>query len=127
MVCERCWLVQTLDFAQADEFFSSEYAYFSSFSTTCIGTPRDAIPEANVRRKSWSVQCAITHFASNACLHFGHPLNEVVGLPRTFVRLAGNTYSLVRGTRSRIAATIDPKGNVCARLFFVIEAGSVIV
>ena len=36
MVCENCWLVQTLDFAQADELFSSEYAYFSSFSTTWL-------------------------------------------------------------------------------------------
>lgn len=32
MVCERCWLAQTLDFAQADELFSSSYAYFSSYS-----------------------------------------------------------------------------------------------
>ncbi len=36
MVCENCWLAQTLDFAQADELFSSEYAYFSSFSTTWL-------------------------------------------------------------------------------------------
>lgn len=36
MVCEKCWLVQTMDFAQADELFSSEYAYFSSFSTTWL-------------------------------------------------------------------------------------------
>jgi 2-polyprenyl-3-methyl-5-hydroxy-6-metoxy-1,4-benzoquinol methylase len=36
MVCEQCWLVQTLDFAQAEELFSSEYAYFSSFSTTWL-------------------------------------------------------------------------------------------
>ncbi|MFC7702458.1 methyltransferase domain-containing protein [Bradyrhizobium sp. GCM10028915] len=36
MVCENCWLVQTLDFAQADELFSSEYAYFSSYSTTWL-------------------------------------------------------------------------------------------
>ncbi|HEV7601782.1 MAG TPA: class I SAM-dependent methyltransferase [Bradyrhizobium sp.] len=36
MVCEKCWLVQTLDFTQADELFSSEYAYFSSFSTTWL-------------------------------------------------------------------------------------------
>ena len=36
MVCEQCWLVQTLDFAQADELFSAEYAYFSSFSTTWL-------------------------------------------------------------------------------------------
>ncbi|MFQ3190481.1 MAG: SAM-dependent methyltransferase [Paraglaciecola sp.] len=31
-VCEKCWLVQTEDFAQADELFSSTYAYFSSIS-----------------------------------------------------------------------------------------------
>ncbi|TAN51762.1 MAG: methyltransferase domain-containing protein, partial [Methylococcaceae bacterium] len=31
-VCECCWLVQTEDFAQADELFSADYAYFSSVS-----------------------------------------------------------------------------------------------
>jgi hypothetical protein len=33
MVCDQCWLVQTEDYAQADELFNSEYAYFSSTST----------------------------------------------------------------------------------------------
>ncbi len=32
-VCAQCWLVQTEDYAQADELFSAEYAYFSSTST----------------------------------------------------------------------------------------------
>jgi SAM-dependent methyltransferase len=32
-VCDHCWLVQTEDYTQADELFSSEYAYFSSTST----------------------------------------------------------------------------------------------
>lgn len=32
MVCDKCWLVQTEDYAQADELFDSEYAYFSSTS-----------------------------------------------------------------------------------------------
>ena len=31
-VCEQCWLVQTEDYAQADELFDAEYAYFSSTS-----------------------------------------------------------------------------------------------
>lgn len=31
-VCDHCWLVQTEDYAQADELFSSDYAYFSSIS-----------------------------------------------------------------------------------------------
>ena len=32
-VCVQCWLVQTEDYTQADELFSSDYAYFSSTST----------------------------------------------------------------------------------------------
>jgi hypothetical protein len=31
-VCEHCWLVQTKDYAQADELFNNDYAYFSSIS-----------------------------------------------------------------------------------------------
>jgi SAM-dependent methyltransferase len=36
MVCESCWLVQTQDFANADEFFNATYAYFSSTSASWI-------------------------------------------------------------------------------------------
>ena len=36
LVCEKCWLVQTEDFAQADELFDEEYAYFSGFSTSWL-------------------------------------------------------------------------------------------
>ncbi len=32
-VCEQCWLVQTEDYAQADQLFSADYAYFSSISS----------------------------------------------------------------------------------------------
>ena len=32
-VCDCCWLVQTEDYAQADELFSADYAYFSSTSS----------------------------------------------------------------------------------------------
>lgn len=31
-VCENCWLVQTQDYARADELFDADYAYFSSTS-----------------------------------------------------------------------------------------------
>ena len=31
-VCDQCWLVQTEDYADADELFSADYAYFSSTS-----------------------------------------------------------------------------------------------
>lgn len=36
MVCESCWLVQTQDFANADEFFNASYAYFSSTSASWL-------------------------------------------------------------------------------------------
>lgn len=35
-VCEYCWLVQTEDYAQADELFSNDYAYFSSVSNSWL-------------------------------------------------------------------------------------------
>jgi len=35
-VCEYCWLVQTEDYARADELFRSDYAYFSSISTSWL-------------------------------------------------------------------------------------------
>lgn len=36
LVCEECWLVQTEDFAEADELFNEEYAYFSSVSKSWL-------------------------------------------------------------------------------------------
>ena len=36
LVCESCWLVQTEDFAGAEELFDDEYAYFSSFSSSWL-------------------------------------------------------------------------------------------
>jgi len=36
LVCEECWLVQTEDFARADELFDADYAYFSAFSSSWL-------------------------------------------------------------------------------------------
>ena len=35
-VCSHCWLLQTEDYTQADELFSSDYAYFSSTSASWL-------------------------------------------------------------------------------------------
>lgn len=35
-VCQNCWLVQTEDYARADELFSADYAYFSSTSSSWL-------------------------------------------------------------------------------------------
>lgn len=36
LICHNCWLAQTEDFAEVEELFSSDYAYFSSFSVTWL-------------------------------------------------------------------------------------------
>lgn len=36
LVCQRCWLVQTEDFAGRDALFTDDYAYFSSVSTSWL-------------------------------------------------------------------------------------------
>jgi hypothetical protein len=39
--CEKCWLVQTEDFAQRDLLFTSNYAYFSSTSSSWVEHAKD--------------------------------------------------------------------------------------
>jgi hypothetical protein len=41
LVCENCWLVQTEDFTDASTLFDSEYAYFSSFSSTWLSHSKE--------------------------------------------------------------------------------------
>jgi hypothetical protein len=36
LVCRNCWLVQTEDFARADELFDADYAYFSGYSASWL-------------------------------------------------------------------------------------------
>ena len=40
-VCDQCWLVQTEDYADADTFFTSDYAYFSSTSSSFLSHAKD--------------------------------------------------------------------------------------
>ena len=36
LICSNCWLVQTEDYARADELFAKDYAYFSSYSSSWL-------------------------------------------------------------------------------------------
>jgi len=36
LVCEKCWLAQTEDFARPEELFDADYAYFSGFSNSWL-------------------------------------------------------------------------------------------
>lgn len=49
MVCDQCWLVQTEDFAQADELFSADYAYFSSYATSWLEHARRYVAQMRTR------------------------------------------------------------------------------
>ncbi len=62
LVCDKCWLVQTEDFIGADEIFSEEYAYFSSYSSSWLEHARkytdEMIPRFNLNHKSMIVEIA---------------------------------------------------------------------
>jgi SAM-dependent methyltransferase len=61
-VCEQCWLVQTEDYAQADELFTSDYAYFSSTSASWLRHAeqytQDMIARLNLGKDSLVVELA---------------------------------------------------------------------
>ena len=64
MVCERCWLAQTQDFTQADELFSNDYAYFSSFSTSWLAHAESYV-EQMVGRLGLGSDSHVVEVASN--------------------------------------------------------------
>jgi SAM-dependent methyltransferase len=45
LVCTECWLAQTTDFVDREECFSSDYAYFSSCSTTWVEHARHYVDQ----------------------------------------------------------------------------------
>ncbi len=61
-VCDKCWLVQTEDFAAADELFTSSYAYFSSTSSSFLSHAKDyfcmAVKKFNLSSGSYVVEIA---------------------------------------------------------------------
>ena len=64
LVCTRCWLVQTEDYAGADELFSADYAYFSSFSTTWLKHAEQYVADMT-KRFSLDINSHIVEVAAN--------------------------------------------------------------
>ncbi len=64
LVCTECWLVQTEDYAGADELFSTDYAYFSSFSTTWLKHAEQYVSHM-VQRFSLGENSRIVEIAAN--------------------------------------------------------------
>jgi len=61
-VCNKCWLVQTEDYAKAETFFNPDYAYFSSISSSWLSHAKKysdkIIKELNLNKKSYVVEIA---------------------------------------------------------------------
>jgi len=49
LVCNLCWLVQTEDIIGADEIFSEDYAYFSSYSSSWLNHVKTYVDNVVVR------------------------------------------------------------------------------
>jgi hypothetical protein len=64
MVCTECWLVQTEDFADHEELFSADYAYFSSFSDSWLRHARGYV-EAMVERFALGAGAHVVEVAAN--------------------------------------------------------------
>ncbi len=62
LVCNQCWLVQTEDYAGAEELFDADYAYFSSFSSSWLKHAEqyvaDMVNRFNLTEKSHVVEIA---------------------------------------------------------------------
>ncbi|UZK65055.1 class I SAM-dependent methyltransferase [Sphingomonas sp. M1-B02] len=64
LTCTNCWLVQTEDFADRSEFFSADYAYFSSVSESWLDHSRRYV-EAMAERFDLGEKSLIVEVASN--------------------------------------------------------------
>ena len=64
LVCQSCWLVQTEDFAGAEELFDSEYAYFSSFSSSWLAHAKHYV-ENMVNRFGLTDKSMVIEVAAN--------------------------------------------------------------
>jgi hypothetical protein len=63
-VCGHCWLVQTEDYARADELFSADYAYFSSISSSWLAHAK-VYAEQIAQRLGLNGNSSVIEVASN--------------------------------------------------------------
>jgi len=93
LVCEQCWLVQTEDFAQADELFYADYAYFSAFSSSWLAHSQRYVSDM-AQRFCLNEQSHVVEVAAND----GYLLQyvKVLGIPCTGIEPTASTASAAR-------------------------------
>ena len=75
-VCEQCWLVQADEHKKSEEIFNSEYAYFSSFSSSWLRHSRDFVTMI-IKKLHLQKSSLVAEIASNDgyLLQFFHKKN----------------------------------------------------
>ena len=93
LVCEQCWLAQTEDFAQADELFDAEYAYFSSFSSSWLAHAQRYVADM-IGRFDLNADSHVVEVAAND----GYLLQYVqaAGIPCTGIEPTASTAAAAR-------------------------------
>lgn len=94
LVCENCWLVQTEDFAQADQLFDAEYAYFSSYSSSWLAHAQTYVMDM-VQRFALDSHSHVVEVAAND----GYLLQYVAqhGIPCLGIEPTAGTAAAARG------------------------------
>ncbi len=102
-VCSNCFLVQLIDFEKAENMFSDEYAYFSSYSESWLKHAK-AYAEKMVAAENLNPQSMVVEIASND----GYLLQyfKAAGIPVLGVEPTANTARVAleqRGVESEVA------------------------
>jgi 2-polyprenyl-3-methyl-5-hydroxy-6-metoxy-1,4-benzoquinol methylase len=93
LVCDHCWLVQTEDFARAEDLFDAQYAYFSSYSTSWLAHAEHYVAEM-VDRFGLTTDSHVVEIAAND----GYLLQFVAarGIPCTGIEPTTDTAAAAR-------------------------------
>lgn len=107
LVCENCWLAQTEDYAGREAFFTHDYAYFSSFSSTWLDHAQRYVSKMIERFHLGAAHCVVEVAANDGYL-------------LQYVKRAGIPCYGVEPTVSTATAARD-KGLEIVERFFGIE------
>lgn len=99
LVCSNCHLVQTEDFANAEELFSPDYAYFSSYSTSWLKHAEEYVV-AMVKRFGLNHSSKVIEVAAND----GYLLQYVqsAGIPCFGIEPTSSTAAAARAKGLRV-------------------------
>ncbi|BBB66511.1 SAM-dependent methyltransferase [Undibacterium sp. YM2] len=106
MVCDACWLAQTLDFTGRENLFDADYAYFSSFSSSWLAHAKKFV-ETMRQDLSLNSQSLVMEVAAND------------GYLLQYVQEAGIPCFGVEPTASTAAAAREKGIKVIERFFGV--------